>query len=157
MKLDFYTKRNQLDEMREQKLCKMESRGFWLLWWGLLIVMVMQCLAGTQARVLAGEWILFMAASLYIVIGCIRNGIWDRHIKANRTANLAGSVVAGIAIFLFTMAKNGGYWPGALFAGMFTLLLCYAVLQFTARLYRQRHDQLENTEEDTDEPQNRDQ
>ncbi len=104
MKLDFYTKRNQLDEMQEQKLCKMESRGFWLLWWGLLIVMAMQCLAGTQARVLAGEWILFMAASLYIVIGCIRNGIWDRHIKANRTANLAGAVVAGSAIFLFTMA-----------------------------------------------------
>lgn len=157
MKLDFYTKRNQLDEMQEQKLCKMESRGFWLLWWGLLIVMAIQSLMGMQAQVLAGEWILFMAASLYLVIGCIRNGIWDRHFKANPTANLAGSVVAGIAIFLFTLARSGGYWPGALLAGVFTLLLCFAVLQFTTWLYKQRHNQLENIEEDNDEQQNRNQ
>lgn len=157
MKLDFYTKRNQLDEMQEQKLCKMESRGFWLLWWGLLIVMAIQSLMGMQAQVLAGELILFMAASLYLVIGCIRNGIWDRHFKANPTANLAGSVVAGIAIFLFTLARSGGYWPGALLAGAFTPLLCFAVLQFTTWLYKQRHNQLENIEEDNDEQQNRNQ
>lgn len=151
MKLDFYTRRNQLDEMQEQKLCKLESRGFWLLWWGLLVVMVVQSLMGVKAQDLVGEWILFMAASLYTVAGCIRNGIWDRHLRPNLAANLLGSVVGGLGIFLFALARNGGYWPGALCSGLLTLVLCFAGLQFTAWLYKQRHNQLEHPEEDEDE------
>lgn len=50
MKLDFYTKRSQLDEMQEQKLCKLESRGFWLLWWGLLAAIIVQSLVGEPAH-----------------------------------------------------------------------------------------------------------
>lgn len=32
MKLNVFSKKNLLDEMQEQKLCKVESRGFWMLW-----------------------------------------------------------------------------------------------------------------------------
>lgn len=55
MKLDFYTKRSQLDEMQEQKLCKLESRGFWLLWWGLLVIIIVQSLGGRSVADLTGE------------------------------------------------------------------------------------------------------
>ena len=36
MKFSLYSKKNQLDEMQEQTLRKIESRGFWLLWGSLL-------------------------------------------------------------------------------------------------------------------------
>lgn len=153
MKLDFYTKRNQLDEMQEQKLCKLESRGFWLLWWGLLAVIFLQSLTCTPASALTWEWVLFLLVSLYMLVECLRNGIWDRHIKPTLGANLFGSVIAGFGVFVYCLFISG-YWPGALCTGIFTALLCFAVLQGTAWLYKKRHNQLENTEEDTDEQQN---
>lgn len=150
MKLDFYTRHSQLDEMQEQKLCKLESRGFWLLWWGLLAAIIVQSLAGQTTQAPAGEWVLFMLASLYMVVECIRNGIWDRHVKPNLCANILGSTVAGIAVFAWVYLK-GRYWPGALCAGLCSALLCFAVLQFTAWLYHLRHNQLEHSEESEDE------
>lgn len=150
MKLDFYTKRSQLDEMQEQKLCKLESRGFWLLWWGLLAAIIVQSLVGETAQPPIGEWVLFMLASLYMLVECIRNGIWDRHVKPNLCANILGSTVAGIAVFVWIYLK-GRYWPGALCAGLCSALLCFAVLQFTVWLYHLRHNQLEHSEESEDE------
>ena len=32
MKQNIFSKKNQLDEMQEQTLRKIESRGFWLMW-----------------------------------------------------------------------------------------------------------------------------
>lgn len=152
MKLDFYTKRSQLDEMQEQKLCKLESRCFWLLWWGLLAAIIIQSLMGESGQVLIWEWALFMLASLYMLVECIRNGIWDRHIKPNLYANILGSAIAGIGVFVWIYLK-GRYWPGALSASLCSALLCFAVLQFTTWLYRVRHNQLEYSE-DEDEQQN---
>ena len=34
MKQNIFSKKNQLDEMQEQTLRKIESRGFWLMWGG---------------------------------------------------------------------------------------------------------------------------
>lgn len=147
MKLNIFSKKNLLDEMQEQKLLKIESRGFWLMWWGLLLSMLVQMAMGTPAEDLTGEWLVFMIVCLYSLEECLRNGIWDRHIRANLGANLAGSVVAGAAVFALVIAQRG-YWPGALFSGVFTAILCLAVLQIIAGIYKKRHDQLEHLEED---------
>lgn len=42
MKQNIFSKKNQLDEMQEQTLRKIESRGFWLMWCGLFVVMTFQ-------------------------------------------------------------------------------------------------------------------
>ena len=42
MKQNIFSKKNQLDEMQEQTLRKIESHGFWLMWWGLFAVMIFQ-------------------------------------------------------------------------------------------------------------------
>lgn len=150
MKFDIYSKKNVLDERQEQTLSKLESRGFWLLWWGLLAVIVIQRLMGKSAEDLLAEGILFTAICLYMLVECLRNGIWDRHIKPNAAANLIGSLVAGAGVFLFNFVQIG-YWPGALIAGAFTAILCFAVLQFTVSVYKKRHEQLENAGESEDE------
>ena len=51
MKFSLYSKKNQLDEMQEQTMRKIESHGFWLLWGSLLaawIVQMMFCLLYTS-------------------------------------------------------------------------------------------------------------
>lgn len=156
MKLDIFSKKNVLDERQEQTLCKLESRGFWFLWWRLLAAILIQRFMGKTAEELTAEWLLFMAACLYMLVECIRNGIWDRHIKPTAGANVVGAIVAGIGLFLFTLSQTK-YWPGALMAGVFTAVLCFFTLQFTVLLYKKRHDQLENSEEEEDEHTNTDQ
>lgn len=51
MKQNIFSKKNQLDEMQEQTLRKIESRGFWLMWCGLFVVMTFQLMMRrTSAR-----------------------------------------------------------------------------------------------------------
>ena len=96
MKQNIFSKKNQLDEMQEQTLRKIESRGFWLMWWGLFVVMIFQLMMQADIGQMAGEWIVFMAACLYTLEECLRNGIWDRHIKASLSTSIVGSLVGGV-------------------------------------------------------------
>lgn len=150
MKLNFYQKQNQLDEMQEQTLRKIESRSFWLLWWGLLALIAFQGFIGISPNAILGELLLHLLVSLYMVTECIRNGIWDRHIRPTLAANLAGALIGGGAVAVLTFLRNS-YWPGALIAGAFTGLLVFFTLQVTVGMYKKRHQQLENTEEENNE------
>lgn len=150
MKLNFYQKQNQLDEMQEQTLRKIESRSFWLLWWGLLALIAFQGFIGISPNAILGELLLHLLVSLYMVTECIRNGIWDRHIRPTLAANLAGALIGGGAVAVLTFLRNS-YWPGALIAGAFTGLLVFFALQVTVGMYKKRHQQLENTEEENNE------
>ena len=46
--------------MQEQTMSKIEGRGFWLMWGGLLAAMVIQLLTGNVEKA-TGEWVVFMA------------------------------------------------------------------------------------------------
>lgn len=150
MKLNFYQKQNQLDEMQEQTLRKIESRSFWLLWWGLLALIAFRQVGGASPDAVLGELLIFLLVSLYMVTECIRNGIWDRHIRPTFTANLAGALIGGGAVAVLTFLRNS-YWPGALIAGASSGLLVFFALQVTVGMYKKRHQQLENTEEENHE------
>ena len=60
--------------------------------------MIVQLCMGSPVTEIAGEWICFMAASLYLVISCIRRGIWDRHFRPDRKTNLLFSVLAAVLV-----------------------------------------------------------
>ena len=90
-------KKSNLDEMQEQALLKIEHNGCWLAFWGLLAAIALQMVMRVPGRQMLGEWIVFMSLSLYIVIACLRKGIWDRHLKANRKTNLIVSLLAAVA------------------------------------------------------------
>lgn len=61
MKQNIFSKKNQLDEMQEQTLRKIESHGFWLMWWGLFAVIIFQLMMQADISQMAGEWIVAMA------------------------------------------------------------------------------------------------
>ena len=50
MKFSLYSKKNQLDEMQEQTMRKIESHGFWLLWGSLLAAWIVQTVFGAAAH-----------------------------------------------------------------------------------------------------------
>ena len=117
MKLDLYSKKSQLDEMQEQTLKKIESRGFWVMWMGTLAALIIQQFMGAAPRQTAGEWIVFMIGSAYVAISCMRKGIWDRHIKANLVTNSLLSIVAGITVgfinyFQYGLAEGAAFFRG---------------------------------------------
>ena len=51
-------RKNNLDEMQELELLKIEHNGCWIAFWGLIIAIVVQNLTGgaMEPRTLAGEW-----------------------------------------------------------------------------------------------------
>ena len=142
-------KKNTLDEMQEQELLKIEHNGCWLAFWGLLAVMAVQMVMGVPGTQMLGEWIVFMALSLYIVIACLRKGIWDRHLKANRKTNLIVSLLAAVATGIFVILSNPylseplDYVLVAGLTGGFTFVLCFAALSVCTKLYRNRRNKLD--------------
>ena len=142
-------KKNNLDEMQEQELLKIEHNGCWLAFWGLLAVMVIQMVMGVPGAQMLGEWIVFMVLALYLVIACLRKGIWDRHLKANRKTNLIVSLLAGAAAGIVITVSNPylseplDYVLVAGISGGFTFLLCFAALSLCMKLYKKRREKLE--------------
>ena len=102
---------NNLDEMQEQELLKIEHNGCWLAFWLLLASMVVQSIfyRTMDFRTLAGEWVVFMVLALYLAFACMRKGIWDRRLGMNARNNLVISLIAGAALGIFQAVMVGKY------------------------------------------------
>lgn len=142
MKFSLYSKKNQLDEMQEQTMRKIESHGFWLLWGSLLAAWIVQTVFGAVDKA-AGEWVVFMIGCIYMVVACLRNGLWERHFSDTPLANAVYSLVAAVAVTLIS-GFSSGYWVGAAFAGVFAGILCFALLQLCVALVRKRREHLDD-------------
>lgn len=142
-------KKSNLDEMQEQELLKIEHNGCWLAFWGLLAVMAVQMVMRVPGRQMLGEWIVFMSLSLYIAIACLRKGIWDRRLKANRKTNLVGSLIAAVAtgslVALYNpyLSEPLDYVLVAGLTGGFTFVLYFAALSISMKLYKKRREKLD--------------
>ena len=147
--------RENLDEMQKQTLLKIESRGFWALWVLLLAALIIESLLGFTPREMAAEWFIFMLGCAYSILCDVRAGIWDRHLKANTKTNAAVSVVGGVAMLVWGLIKFSEFGMGvavlqAVFLGVCTGVLCFALLQLSMKAYKKRHAELENPKEDDD-------
>ncbi len=151
MKFSLYNKKNQLDEMQEKTLLNIEARGFWLLWSSLLAAILLQILFHAPAAQFMGEFVVFMAGCAYIVIRCLHNGLWDRHIIANTTTNVVGALFAGAAVTVITGLANG-YWLWAIIPGIITAIFCFVILQVSMHATQKRREELDNPTDDPDDP-----
>ena len=149
--------KNNLDEMQEQELLKIEHNGCWLAFWLLLAAMIIQSIAfgSLDFKTVAGEWVVFMLANLYVMIGCMRAGIWDRRLRADARTNLVISLVAGLVmatIWFFVIERRGGNvrisLVGAAFTFVLVAVLCFAALQLSASVMKKRQAKLNAEPED---------
>ena len=148
--------KNRLDEMQEQKMLKIEHNGYWMAFWGLFIALfVQQFIYGPgEWKYVAGEWIVFMCIALYMVFGCIKNGIWDRRLAPTNEVNLIVSMIAGVVFGLFSfLASYRQYHKlyGSIATGVIFYIIiftaCFSALSLSAFLYKRKRDKLENEEE----------
>ena len=147
MKFSLYNKKNQLDEMQEQTMLGIEARGFWLLWAGLLLALLVQIILGTPISQWVGEFVVFMAGCIYTLIECLRNGLWDRHISANTPTNVLGSLFAGVVVSVVTGLTNG-FWLWAIIPGVITGVLCFVLLQVCMHAAEKRRKELDNPKDE---------
>ena len=150
-------RKSKLDEMKEQQLLKIEHNGYWLGFWGLFIVLVLQALYyGPEGwKTYIGEWIVFMCTALYVIVACLKNGIWDRKLSPTPVTNFVSSIIIGVfcGIFQFAVSyRRYGALAGSIAAGIFQGLLAFAVglagFTFLAYLYRKKINKLENEKEE---------
>ena len=129
--------KNNLDEMQEQELLKIEHNGCWLAFWLLLIALVVESIAfkNIDFRTLAGEWIVFMVLTVYLAFACIRRGIWDRRIPMNAKANLIMSLIAAVVLGIFNAIiiykhyqKPVGTIAAAFITAAVTFIICFAIM-----------------------------
>ena len=149
---------NNLDERQEQKLLEIESRGFWLAFWGLAAALVVeQIVYGWSFEHKIAEWIVFMVIALYLVVACVRNGIWDRHLKMNTKTNLIVSLIAGVGLGVVNFATIFSRHPdslfgsvsGALMSAVATFVLCFVALSFAASATKKQQKKSEEEPDDT--------
>lgn len=80
MKWNWFKK--QVDERQEMDILWVEHYGFWFMYWMLLAVLLVQgILMDGGARLAAGEWIVFMTTSIFILVGMVRKGVWSFQAK----------------------------------------------------------------------------
>ena len=151
---------NKLDEMQEQKMLKIERNGCWFAFWGLFAALLIQVLiyGPGEWKNVVGEGIVFMCLALYIVVDCIRNGVWDRRISPTPMANCCVSLIAGIVggILHFVLSYRKYHTlPGAfatgIVMGVITFALCFVALTCGAAIYRKRVKHLEQEDAAEDE------
>ncbi len=147
MKFSLYSKKNQFDEMQEQTMRRIEARGFWLLWAGLLLAIFVQIVLRTPSSQWVGESVVFMAGCCYSIIACLRNGLWDRHICANTTTNALLSLLGGVVVTVVTGLAYG-YWLIALIPGVITCVLCFVLLQVCMHAAEKRRKELDNPKDE---------
>lgn len=150
--------KNNLDEMQELKLLKIESRGFWLGFLGLFLSIAVQAFAygpENAGDMVFGELIVFLCMGLYLVGGCIRNGIWDRHLQATPAVNIGFSLLAAMLAALFNAIVYYREYQDLSGAGAVFVIYFFslgAVLSVTlcicSALYHRRKKRLEEEYDD---------
>ena len=114
-----------------------------------------------------------MCLALYLTVGCIRNGIWDRKLKPNFKNNIMASsiaaVVMGILWFIISY-RNYHKLVGSIATGVIMSnrnyhiidgnktkkkkkkksieILCFLALTLTSKIYKKRLKKLEDDSED---------
>ena len=145
-------KKSNLDEMQELKLLKIENSGFWLLYWGMFATIMLQILLRCDIKGIAILLAIFLSASIYLLVRCIKDGIWDRHLKANLTTNLLVSLVAALFVGGFQSymlhynykIPVSGIILSAIFFAVGTFVLCIILLSLCSHWYKKRSEKLES-------------
>ncbi len=151
--------KNNLDEMQEKKLLQIEHNACWIAFWGLFASIYIQIAIGNGGiERLGGECVIILILSVYLVISCIKNGIWDRKLKPDFKTNLVSSLIAGFGFGAFwTLVSYQKYhkFLGSLATGVFIFLVVglatFLILSLLVAVYKHRTQKLEDESDDENE------
>ena len=145
---------NNLDEMQDQKLLKMEEYGFWIMFWALAIAIVVQLIIGSTLKEVVGEIAVLLIGSIYIAATSLKNGLWTRSSEPSRKGNAVISIIPTViiaAINAFKMIQNNQLETNSiLIAAAFAIVAyigCFVILEVYRTAYNKRRKKLDDTDE----------
>lgn len=147
--------KSNLDERQEQKMLQIEHKGCWFAFWALMAAMLIQqgVFGIGDWKSIVGEWCVFMALALYLAVSYLKNGIWDRHLKANPKTNLlvslASAVIFGILFSVINYLNFQSVEAALATFALIAILLfvtIFGALSLSAAIYRKRLQALEKEE-----------
>ena len=98
-----------LTQAQEKDFLKIQATGCKIAFLGLFAVMIVQMLLDNHSwKSLIGEALVFLALSVFIIMSCLKKGIWNKNAKPNLKTNVVISfIVSSIVglLFLFTGLK----------------------------------------------------
>ncbi|MDO5401793.1 MAG: hypothetical protein Q4F17_12640 [Eubacteriales bacterium] len=144
-------KKNNLDEAQEQKMLQIEHNAYGIAFWGLLAaIVIQQLLDGGNDRSILGEIVVFLTMCFYVLIACLKNGIWDRRLRPSGRVNLIASLCSGLCVgVLWGIISYRNYHNplGSLLTAVCMLLstfaLTLAALSITTSIFKKRQKRLE--------------
>ncbi len=144
-----------LDEMRDQKMLKMEEYGYWILFWGLALAVIVQLFLGGTLRQVAGELIILAIGGAYVLVTSLKNGLWSRSaeptMKSNAVASLIpAAVICVLSVVKLIQKKEIGTNDILLVIGFTaaTYVICFVVLEGLRAAYKNRRQKLDETGEE---------
>lgn len=153
-------RQNTLDEMQENKLLKIEGAGFWLAFAGLLTAIVIQVLVRPDLRQIAGELTVFFVMSIYLIVLCLKNGLWSKTPAPTGKGNVISSAAAALAVGVIFIVRSQLILRNG-FSKEFAVILlvsmavvfggCFATLEVTRAIYWRRRSKLDHPSEESGE------
>lgn len=102
--------RKKIDERQEQEVLRIEHYAFWTLFWLLAASIPVQLILSGNVLLIAGECALLLAASLFILLACIKKGAWGIYLtpspKSYIIAGLLACVVGTVVIAALTWGSK---------------------------------------------------
>ena len=99
-----------LDELQKQILLGIESRGFWIAFWGSLILLIVQMIFANNIISVISSWLLFMVLAIYEAVSCLKAGIWNSslYISKKRNAFISSIIAICMGVFQFILVSQRG-------------------------------------------------
>lgn len=122
-----------VDERQEMDLLRVEHYGFWFMYWLLLAVIIIQGVILDKGDKILGEWIVFMATCVFVVIGWLRKGVWSYQtkkvpgVKYYLIYSLVAAVICGLLGALFGFKENPDHLSAILFRAVVSSINVFAI------------------------------
>ena len=145
---------NNLDEMQDQKLLKMEEYGFWIMFWVLAIAIVVQLIIGSTLKEVVGEIAVLLIGSIYIAATSLKNGLWTRTSIPSMKGNAITSIVPAVllaAIHIIKMIRSESFNTSNVLVTVAIMVAvyvaCFAILEAFRAMYKKRRAELDDIDE----------
>lgn len=142
-----------LDEMKRLKLLKIEEKGFYLMFYGLVCVIVVQAFLNDfkDIQEVILPMVLLVTVSVYFIIVCFKEWIWSyqdvnqkKSIVVSIFVGIVGAFIFGYKLYLLNRLHVGYL----LMIFLIVTILMYLILIGVNRIYVKRVDHLEDGDEE---------
>ena len=153
-----------VDERQERDIMEVEHIGFWSMYYMLLAAIIIQAFfIEDGGKHLVGEFVVFMAASVIVVVGWMRKGVWTYQsrkvpgVKAYLRYSIITMLVFGLPFGIVTGIKAGSDWNSIAADTAITMLyifiVCFVTFMILGTITKKREEKLasQTYEENEDE------